>query len=102
MVVPTLWAFEVANALLALLRRRVIQDEQYERACRELRKLQPVIDEDGPRFALQETSRLAKAHSLSVYDAVYLELALRRAIPLASRDAALNKAAKRVGVRTLL
>jgi predicted nucleic acid-binding protein len=102
MVVPVLWAFEVANALLTLLRRRVIQDDQYERARQELRKLQSVVDEEGPRLALQEISTLANAHSLSVYDAVYLELALCRAMPLASRDAALNRAAKRIGVRTLL
>ncbi len=102
MVVPVLWVFEVANALLTLLRRGVIQDGQYERACQELGKLQSVIDDEGPRLALQEISRLAKAHSLSVYDAVYLELAVRRGLPLASRDAALNKAARRASVPTLL
>lgn len=102
MVVPVLWAFEVANALLVLLRRRVIQEGQYEEACQELAKLQSVIDDEGPRLALKETSRLAKAHSLSVYDAVYLELSLRRSLPLATRDAALNKAAKKAGVATLL
>jgi predicted nucleic acid-binding protein len=102
MVVPVLWAFEVANALLTLLRRRVIQDGQYERACQELAKLQSVIDDEGTRLALTEISRLAKAHSLSVYDAVYLELSLRRGLPLASRDNALNRAAKRSGVQALL
>jgi predicted nucleic acid-binding protein len=64
--------------------------------------LELIVDDEGPRLALQETSRLAKAHSLSVYDAVYLELALRRGLPLATRDSALNKAARRSGVQTLL
>jgi predicted nucleic acid-binding protein len=45
---------------------------------------------------------LAGRYELSVYDAAYLELALRRRLPLASRDAALNKAAKLAGVKTLL
>jgi predicted nucleic acid-binding protein len=101
-VVPVLWAFEVANSLLALWRRRVIQEEQYGRARRSLAALESVVDEEGPRLALEKVSTLAKEQSLSVYDAVYLELALRRQLPLATRDSALNKAAIRAGVRTLL
>jgi predicted nucleic acid-binding protein len=102
LVVPVLWAFEVANSLLALWRRRVIQEEQYERARWDLAHLESIIDEDGPRLALDKISTVAREHSLTVYDAVYLELALRRGLPLATRDSALNKAAKRAGVRTLL
>jgi predicted nucleic acid-binding protein len=101
-VVPVLWAFEVANSLLALRRRRVIQEEQYERGCRDLVELESIVDEEGPRLALEKISSIAQEHTLSVYDAVYLELALRRGIPLATRDSALNKAARRAGVRTLL
>jgi predicted nucleic acid-binding protein len=102
MVVPALWTFEVANSLLALWRRRVIQEEQYERARWDLAHLDTITDEEGPRLALEKTSTVAREHSLSVYHAVYLELALRRGLPLATRDSALNKAAKRAGVRTLL
>ena len=101
-VVPVLWAFEVANSLLALRRRRVIQEGQYERARRNLLELESIVDEEGPRLAFEKISSIAQEHSLSVYDAVYLELALRRALPLATRDSALNKAAKRAGLRTLL
>jgi predicted nucleic acid-binding protein len=101
-VVPVLWSFEVANSLLTLMRRRVIDEGQYERACQGLASLQSTIDDEGPRLAFEKTSTLAKKYSSSVYDAVYLELALRRGLPLATRDAALNKAAKRAGVRTLL
>jgi predicted nucleic acid-binding protein len=101
-VVPVLWAFEVANSLLALRRRRVIQEEQYQRARQDLLDLDSIIDEEGPRLALEKISSIAQEHSLSVYDAVYLELALRRELPLATRDSALNKAAKSAGVSTLL
>jgi predicted nucleic acid-binding protein len=101
-VVPKLWPFELANVLLVLLRRRVILDDQYERARNSLGKLDCVVDEEGPELALGEISRLARSYELTAYDAVYLELALRRGLPLASRDAALNRAAKRAGVRTLL
>jgi predicted nucleic acid-binding protein len=101
-VVPVLWTFEVANSLLALRRRRVIQEEQYQRARRDLAELESIVDEEGPRLALEKISSIAQEYSLSVYDAVYLELALRRGLPLATRDAALNKAAKSAGVPTLL
>lgn len=101
-VVPTLWAFEVANSLLVLCRRRIIQEDQHDKVRERLAEIELTLDTEGPRLALGEISQLARAHSLSVYDAVYLELALRRGLPLASRDAALNKAAKALGVRTLL
>jgi len=45
---------------------------------------------------------LAERFELTVYDATYLELAIRRGMPLASRDSALNNAARRSGVETLL
>ena len=91
-----------SQSTLILCRRRIIQADQHAKACEQLGDLDLVIDEQGPRLAFGETSRLAKLHFLSAYDAVYLELALRRGLPLASRDAALNKAARRAGIRTLL
>ena len=60
------------------------------------------LTDDGARLALAKISDLAIDHALTVYDAVYLELALRRRLPLASLDAALNRAAQLSGVRTLL
>jgi predicted nucleic acid-binding protein len=101
-VVPVLWTFEVANALLALRRRQRIQEPEYNQGLVDLRDSRPLIDDEGPLRALDAISKLADKHGLSVYDAVYLELSLRRRLPLASRDAALNKAAKAAGVRTLL
>ena len=101
-VVPALWLFEVANSLLILCRRKMIDEAQYQRCRSELDNLRPVVDDEGLQLALSGTSDLARKQDLSVYDAAYLELALRRKLPLATRDSALNKAAKRVGVRTLL
>jgi predicted nucleic acid-binding protein len=100
--VPVLWMFEVANALLMLRRRRRIDQQGYDLARADLGRLGPLVDTEGPQLALDSICDLAEKHELSVYDATYLELALRKTVPLASRDSALNKAAKRVGVRTLL
>lgn len=101
-VVPGLWMLEVANALLALCRRQRIRRDEYDQALLDLRDSRPVVDDEGPIRALDAISKLADQHELSIYDAVYLELALRRRLPLASRNSALSKAAKAAGVRTLL
>jgi predicted nucleic acid-binding protein len=102
LVVPTLWPFEVANSLLVLLRRKKIMAEDRDRALGALTQLPLVVDDEGPRLALGKTSELAAEHGLSVYDAVYLELAVRRKLPLASRDEALCKAAQSCRVKLLL
>lgn len=101
-VVPGLWMFEVANALLALMRRKKIQPRQCARARGALSRLHPVIDDDGPRLALRRIYELAEEFSLSIYDAVYLELAQRKGLPLASRDTALRAAAAKCGIPVLL
>ena len=101
-VVPVLWMFEVANALVVLALRKRIRLEQATRARLTLGRLNPVVDEEGPRLAFGKIAALAEKHALSVYDAAYLELALRLRLPLASQDEALNSAARLAGVRTLL
>lgn len=101
-LVPILWAFEVANSLLVLTRRNRLDALQCSRAREAILQLHPVIDDVGPGLALADISEIAEKYALSVYDAVYLEVALRKGLPLASRDGALNKAARRSGVKTLL
>jgi predicted nucleic acid-binding protein len=101
-IVPVLWMFEVANTLLVLTRRKRIDHKEFSRARGFLTRLTPTVDDAGPRFALSGISDLAEKHALTIYDATYLELAMRRGLPLASRDAALNKAAKVLDVKTLV
>lgn len=102
LVVPTLWPFELANSLLVLLRRKKLLAAERDRAIAALARLPLVVDDDGPRLALGRISELAAEHGLSVYDATYLELAVRRKLPLASRDEALRKAAQGCHVKLLL
>ena len=102
LVVPTLWPFEVANSLLVLLRRKKLLAAERDRAIAALARLPLVVDDDGPRLALGRISELAAEHGLSVYDATYLELAVRRKLPLACRDEALCKAAQGCHVKLLL
>jgi predicted nucleic acid-binding protein len=58
----------------------------------------PIIDNETDARAWSETIRLARAHTLSVYDAAYLEVAMRIGLPLASLDDQLKAAAMAVGV----
>ncbi len=80
-VVPSLWFFEISNTLLVLMRRKRIAPEQWTRERLELVQLRPIVDEEGPRLAMGKIADLAHEHALSVYDATYLELALRRRLP---------------------
>jgi len=60
-----------------------------------------VIDEHTPHLALSTLLDLARSERLSTYDASYLELAMRRGMPLATKDDDLANAARRVGVTLL-
>ena len=66
-----------------------------------LTAMQLTVDEEGTRHAFGKTSELAEKYGLTIYDATYLELALRRSLPLASRDGALSNAAKQCGLKAL-
>lgn len=97
-IVPPLWFLEVANGLLATERRRLITADERKLALERLSALAFTVDEDDARNAFGRTSALAVQYSLSVYDAAYLELALRRKLPLGTRDGALRNAVERSGI----
>lgn len=96
--VPALWSLEVANALVMLVRRRKLHDDDRHAALRWLGGLRVRVDEEMAGLAWSRLSELAVAHKLSVYDAAYLELALRRGLPLGCKDGPLRKAATKAGV----
>jgi predicted nucleic acid-binding protein len=60
-----------------------------------------VVDDETPSHAFGRVLDLAREERLTVYDAAYLELAMRLGIPLASKDDDLCDAAERLGVRVL-
>lgn len=98
-IVPSIWFLEVANALLVLERRKKLTKKERGEALKQLTGLKISMDEEGSRFVFTATSDLAEKHNLPVYDASYLELALRRKLSLSSRDGPLRQAAKRSGVK---
>ena len=97
-VVPSFWFLEVANGLLVAERRRILTAPERRLSLDWLSSLALAVDEENPRTAFGRTSALAEQYGLSVYDAAYLELALRRNLPLGTRDRALHSAAGRSGI----
>ncbi len=99
--VPGLWWLEVGNVLAQAERRNRIDALTVAAYADVLVGLPIATDARTDERALRETLALARKERLSVYDAAYLELAMRRSSPLATLDKALARAAGRVGARTL-
>ena len=100
-VVPQIWWLETANVLLMAERRGRITLVQRVAALAALSGLHITTDRETSAAAWGTTLDLAASRHLTVYDAAYLELAIRTALPLASRDGPLVEAARTAGVRTL-
>jgi predicted nucleic acid-binding protein len=97
-IVPDLWHLEVANTLVVRERRKRSTQANTVTWLRFLASLPIAVDEETKSHAFGDTLRLAREHNLSAYDAAYLELALRRRLPLATLDDRLKTAAQAVGV----
>jgi predicted nucleic acid-binding protein len=94
-VTSVLWWYELRNVLIVNERRGRLDHAKTAHVLRLLRGLAVATDADVEEEALMQ---LARRHRLTVYDAAYLELALRKGYPLATLDAALSTAAQAEGV----
>ena len=97
-VVPQLWHYEVRNALLVAQRRGRLPEGGAAARLTSLGALPIQTDQDADLEAAME---LAVAHDLSYYDALYLELASRRQLPLATLDRDLTRAARAEGLEVV-
>ncbi len=95
-VVPGLWHTETAHLLLVAERRGRI-GAATSAALLELLGGLGIETDDAPSRTLGPVLDLAREQGLTVYDATYLDLALRRRLPLATHDAALIRAAQALG-----
>jgi predicted nucleic acid-binding protein len=100
--VPSLWHLELANSLAVGERNKRITPARTSQFIALIAGLPIIIDEQTPNIALSTVLDLARGERLSAYDASYLELAMRRGVPLATKDDGLIRAARRVGVTLLL
>lgn len=99
--VPALWLWETVNVLVQAERRGRISPAASRTFLGLLEDLPISVDHPSTTSAWHDTLALARSHRLTSYDAAYLELALRRGLPLASRDKALQAAARTEGVPLL-
>ena len=99
--VPAHWRLEVCNSLWMAERRKRLDATGVTQAADLILKLPVTTDPDTNDRAGRETLALARQHGLSVYDAAYLELALRRGAALASLDAQPRLVANKLGVNVV-
>lgn len=96
--VPSLWPVEIGSVLLAATKRGLIRADEWPAVCASLEALPIDIDPVSASRVWGPALDLASEHGLSIYDAMYLELALRMRLPLATLDQALAAAAQAAGM----
>ncbi len=91
-LVPPVWPLEIGNVLLVAVKRGRLTTKDVKQLIAELRALPLEVDSHSTERALEDTLNLAKKYDLTTYDASYLELAMRRDLPLATLDSKLRQA----------
>lgn len=97
-IVPALFRMEFVNALGMAIKRNRITIEYRNEVVVQFRSLQVETDYQGLEMVWEHTMALADEHDLTIYDATYLELAMRLGKPLATFDKQLARAARRCGM----
>jgi predicted nucleic acid-binding protein len=96
--IPAHCFVETTNGLLMAERRKRITQSDVTEALGLLSALPIVTDSETAAKAGGDTIALARQYGLTIYDAAYLELAMRRGASLATNDLALANAAASAGV----
>jgi predicted nucleic acid-binding protein len=99
-VVPLVWPLEVVNVLLVAERQKRLSESDSIRFLTLLSQLPIFVEYERPEM-MKELLALARSNNLSSYDASYLDLAMRKGIPIATLDNKLIEAAKRIDVPIL-
>jgi predicted nucleic acid-binding protein len=97
--VPVTWGLEVSNVIANAEARGLVREAQSEAFLDMLGAVDIGADSATFSRALSDTLQIARRYRLSVYDASYLELAMRESLPLATLDEDLQKAASKAGVK---
>jgi predicted nucleic acid-binding protein len=99
--VPQHWYLEVVSALVRGERRERTSRDVTAAFLAQLGELSTEVHPTDEGVLREEVLPLARAHRLSVYDAVYLELARRLQLPIATLDAPLGAAARKLGIELI-
>lgn len=102
-IAPDIWILEILNTLVVAERRRRLRAEQSDAFLETLWRLPIDVESAAAKTPWSsEVLLFARANGLSSYEAAFLELANRKSLPLATRDAAIRRAANRSGVQLFL
>ena len=99
--VPIMWRYEVSAVLARAAIKGFLPAHKAVAFLENLAALPIDVDMESASRILTDVHRLAIQYRLSSYDAAYLELALRRNLPLATLDEELREACKAAGVPML-
>ena len=100
-LVPAWWYVELANVLYLAEKNGRIPADRVAEFVAFVGSMQIEADNEAPQRAFSHLLPLCRKHQLTSYDAIYLDLAVRRQLPLATLDGPLRKAAKKLGVKLL-
>lgn len=101
-LVPALWHLEIANGLVVAERRGILTASDAMLALLQLEQLcAQALEVEADIVPIRQAFITARTYQLSAYDSVYLDLALRVRLPLATLDVPLAKAAAKAGVELL-
>jgi predicted nucleic acid-binding protein len=100
-LVPAWWFIEVTNVLAMAERKGRITPTQSDVFIADLGKLGIERDDEASDRAFTHLLALCRTHRLTSYDAIYLDLAIRRSLPLATLDEDLRRAARKMGIGLL-
>jgi len=101
-VVPALWHLEMSNGLAVAARRSILTSADVDQALIDIEQLVAhAVDVNSDIVSARQALITARGFQLSAYDAVYLDLARRERLPLATLDDKLRAAAARAGVELL-
>jgi predicted nucleic acid-binding protein len=98
---PAHFAAELANGIVVAERRRRTNPAHTANLMELMELVAAEMDDEGSSHIFDRVLPLARAHRLTIYDALYLELAERRGLTLATRDGPLSQAALRAGVEVI-
>lgn len=100
-LVPSWWFIEITNVLALAERKGRITPAQSDAFVANLGKLGIERDDEAPDRAFAHLLVLCRTHGLTSYDAIYLDLAVRRSLPLATLDQDLRRTGEKLGLRIL-
>jgi predicted nucleic acid-binding protein len=104
-LVPDFWVLEMTNGFVMAERRGFLTPQETAESCEVLEGLVSSCVEVAAGDPLQRVKSLAnsaRSHTLTVYDAAYLDLAANKGIPLCSLDPKLRAAATRAGISLIV